>query len=124
MRHILVLKKATSMTGQNRKLLWGALYADDTSPLIKRSNVIDFQKALDWAVIWAREKGYEFHLTGKTGLTFTAYLKSGQIYSLEFDTLKHLGVLELFRKIRPINCSIALASGTDCNQHSHGRMID
>ena len=131
---MLFIATATSMTGKNRKLLWAALYADDTSPLIKSSNVVDFQKALDWAVIWAREKGCEFHLTGKKGPTFTAYLKSGQIYPLEFDTLK-LGdtpivrddqttVLGLFRKTRPINCSIALASGTDCNQHSHGRMID
>merc|ERR1712002_1227107 len=38
---LLFIATCTSLTGKNVKLLWSALYADDTSPLVKESNIVD-----------------------------------------------------------------------------------
>ena len=77
---MLFIATYVKLTGKNLKLLWAALYADDTSPLIKGSNLVEFQEALDWALDWATKKGCEFHLTGDKGPVFMAYLKRGELY--------------------------------------------
>ena len=84
---LVFIATCTSLTNVNCILLWAALYADDTSPLIKESNVVEFQKALDWAMNWAEENGCAFHLTGDKAPTFLAYLKSGMDYPASFDEL-------------------------------------
>ena len=87
---MLFIATATKLTGKNIKLLWAALYADDTSPLVRASDMVEFQAALDWAMRWAKQNGCEFHLHGEKGPTFTAYPKKGHEYPQEFDSL-HLG---------------------------------
>ena len=76
---LLFIATASSLTNKNVLLLWAALYADDTSPLFKVSNLIDFQKALDFAMLWARKNNVRFHLTGEKAPTFIAYLKKGEL---------------------------------------------
>ena len=128
---MLFIATATKLTGKNIKLLWAALYADDTSPLVRASDMVEFQAALDWAMRWAKQNGCEFHLHGEKGPTFTAYPKKGHEYPQEFDSL-HLGkvkikrndetvVLGLFRRVRPIHCNIAESA---CKDHSHDKHID
>ena len=110
---LLFIATCSELTGKNVKLLWAALYADDTSPLIKASNLVDFQKALDWAMDWAQRNGCAFHLSGDKGPCYLAYLKKGHTFPAEFDSIK-LGnaeikrkeeetVLGLYRKVRPID---------------------
>ena len=122
---LLFIASCTELTGQNLKLLWAALYADDTSPLVKKSNIVDFQKALDWACEWAKEKGCEFHLTGDKKPVYLAYLKRNENFPVEFDDVNLGGVsltrkaeetvLGLYRKVRPIGAS---------SEESQGKMID
>ena len=130
---MLFIATATALTGKNLDLLWAALYADDTSPLVKAGNIVEFQEALNFAMKWAEEQGCEFHLSGNKKPTFTAYLKRGQEYLASFDNLK-LGdtliertdettVLGLHRKVRPKDCLLG-KDGTDCSGHSHGKLID
>ena len=115
----------TSLTGKNKDLLWAALYADDTSPLVQASKILQFQEALDWAMNWAEKNGCRFHLFSDKAPTFLAYLKKGQLFPTSFHNLK-LGpatlkrtdearILGLIRKVRP--------SDADPNQ-SYGKMID
>jgi len=122
---LLFIATCSELTGKNLKLLWAALYADDTSPLVKASNVVDFQKALDWAMIWAQKNGCAFHLEGDKGPVYLAYLKKNHVFPAEFDSIK-LGsaslkrkeeetVLGLYRKVRPID---------DNSSISHGKLID
>ena len=129
---LLFIATATELTNKNLNLLWAALYADDTSPLVKESKVVDFQKALDWAFEWAKQKGCAFHLYGDKGPSFSAYLKKGMVYPDCFDSLK-LGpadfkrtvetcVLGLDRKMRPVECPESNKS--PCSEHSHGTLID
>jgi len=129
---LLFIATATELTNKNLNLLWAALYADDTSPLVKESKLVDFQKALDWAFEWAKKKGCAFHLQGDKGPTFSAYLKKGMVYPTSFDHLK-LGpadfkrteetcVLGLDRKMRPVLCPDIDKS--PCSVHTHGTMID
>ena len=91
--------------------------------------MVDFQKALDWAMIWAEKNGCAFHLDGDKGPVYLAYLKKNQAFPAEFDSIK-LGsaevkrkceetVLGLYRKVRPI-CSDA----TEDNSVSHSKLID
>ena len=112
---LLFIATCTELTGQNLKLLWAALYADDTCPLVKKSNIVDFQKALDWACEWAKEKKCEFHLDGDKRPVYLAYLKKNQNFPIEFDGIK-LGtatlerkadetILGLYRKVRPIDAN-------------------
>ena len=110
---LLFIATATSLTNKNVELLWAALYADDTSPLIKVSNQIEFQKALDFAVQWAKANNIEFHTTGAKAPSFLAYLKKDHnlpqsIKSLSFDgnLIKQIDqdkILGLTRKVRPLN---------------------
>ena len=112
-------------------LLWAALYADDTSPLIKLSNLLDFQKALDWAIKWADENGCAFHLEGDKRPVYLAYLKLGEPFPVEFDSLKLSSasierkskdtILGLFRKVRPIS---EISDKTVRGLKSFGSMID
>jgi len=122
---LLFIATCSELTGKNLKLLWAALYADDTSPLVKASNVVDFQKALDWAMAWAQKNGCAFHLDGDKGPVYLAYLKKNQSFPAEFDSIK-LGstnlkrkeeetVLGLYRKVRPIDENSSI---------SHGKIID
>ena len=111
---------ATKLTGKNLKLLWAALYADDTSPLVKQSNVVDLQEALDWSIKWAEKNGCAFHLAGDKAHTYLAYLKKGEPFPLDFDSLKLAGIpfrrendaiiLGLYRKVRPATSNDPLES--------------
>ena len=80
---LLFIATVTSLTSKNISLLWAALYADDTSPLVKSSKLVDLQQALDFAIIWARENDVNFHLKGDKAPTFLAYLKNNQIFPEE-----------------------------------------
>lgn len=107
---LLFIATASSLTNKNVLLLWAALYADDTSPLVKVSNLIDFQKALDFAMLWARKNNVRFHLNGDKAPTFIAYLKKGQVLHPSASSLNLDGVpfkrvfsekiLGLSRKVR------------------------
>ena len=66
---LLFIATASSLTNKNVLLLWATLYADDTSPLVKVSKLIDFQNALDFAMIWARKNNVRFHLDGEKAPT-------------------------------------------------------
>jgi len=76
---LIFIATATELSNRNACLLWAALYADDTSPLVKGSNLVEFQKALDFAANWAKEQGISFHVQGDKAPTYIAYLKKGQI---------------------------------------------
>ena len=80
--------------------------------MVKESNIVDFQAALDWAIKWAEEKGCAFHLEGDKRPVYLAYLKLHQTLPTCFDDVK-LGtatlertdeatVLGLYRRVRPI----------------------
>jgi len=43
---LLFIATATELTNKNLNLLWAALYADDTSSLVKESKILDFKKRL------------------------------------------------------------------------------
>ena len=106
---LLFIATATSLTSKNISLLWAALYADYTSPLVKSSKLVDLQKVLDFAIIWARKNNVRFHLDGSKAPTFLAYLKNDQIFPEEANSLNLDGVplkrgfsekiLGLYRKI-------------------------
>ena len=107
---LLFIATASSLTNKNVLLLWAALYADDTSPLVKVSKLIDFQKALDFAMVWARKNNVRFHLDGEKAPTFIAYLKKDQALHPSASSLNLDGVpfkqvfsekiLGLTRKVR------------------------
>ena len=89
---LLFIATASTLTNKNILLLWAALYADDTSPLVSVSKLIDFQKALDFAMIWARKNNVRFHLSGDKAPTFIAYLKKDQILHPSASSLNLDGV--------------------------------
>ena len=84
---LLFIATVTSLTNKNAILLWAALYADDTSPLVKESNLIDFQKALDFSIEWGAKNNVKFHLSGDKAPTYLAYLKKGQSLPIIAQTL-------------------------------------
>ena len=110
---LLFIATALKLTNKNTMLLWAALYADDTSPLVKSSNLVEFQEALDFSIDWARKNRINFHLTGSKAPTFLAYLKSDQVLPDSVASLNLAGipikridsdtVLGLRRNVRPID---------------------
>ena len=84
---LLFIATVSSLTNKNLMLLWAALYADDTSPLVKASNLVDLQAALDFSIEWAKKNNVKFHLSGSKAPTYLAYLKKGQCLPPEALTL-------------------------------------
>ena len=85
---LLFMATNESVTGGNKKLLIISLYADDASPGALLSQLPVFQEALDQAKAWADLQGVSYHMDGKKGPQFLAYLKKGQKYPPEFDNIK------------------------------------
>ena len=56
-----------------------SLYADDASPGALLSQLPAFQQALDQAKVWADSQGVSYHMGGKKGPQFLAYLKKGKL---------------------------------------------
>ena len=127
---LVFISTCTSLTAKNTILLWAALYADDTSPLIKGSDTLEFQKALTWSMKWARENGCSFHLSGSKAPTYLAYLKKGQPFCTSFDELK-LGecsikrvneavILGLYRRVRaPVQDESLSSSNKIIDKHGY-----
>jgi len=89
---MLFIATCTRLTGKNLDLLWASLYADDTGPVCKKSNVVKLQEAFVWVEKWAGEMGVEFHLSGDKKPVYLAYLKKGEEFPEEFQTLTLCGV--------------------------------
>ena len=123
---LVFISTCTSLTAKNTLLLWAALYADDTSPLVKGSDLLKFQEALTWSMNWAKKNGCAFHLTGSKAPTYLAYLKKNQKFDESFNELKlgdcpvkrvdHAVILGLYRQVRNIE--------TECDNKSGNKIID
>ena len=86
---LLFIATCKSLTSLNAALLWACLFADDQSPSATLTQVKNgnFQKALDDAYQWSKDKNVEFHMSGKKGPKYIAYLKGNQKFPQEFDKL-------------------------------------
>ena len=114
---MLFIATCTKLTGKNLELLWASLYADDTGPLCKFSNLVKLQEAFVWVEQWAKKMGVKFHLSGDKKPVYLAYLKKGQKFPVkELKELKLCDVpvvrvdqqkiLGLLVKVRPCSCKV------------------
>ena len=115
---LLFMATNESVSGKNGDLLIISLYADDASPGTVLSKIPQFQEALDVAKKWADSQGVSYHMGGKKGPQFLAYLKKGQKYPVEFDHVKLGDVLFQPAKIDVLgeNGEVIAANSTGLNE--------
>ena len=126
-----------ALTGKNKDLLWPSFYADDTGPLFLRSKLDRFKASLLRVKQWCLDTGVRFHLTGDKKPVYLAYLKKGEKFDDECNTMElcgtpitrvdsivTLGLMILVRKMDCNKCAGCINNNT-CNKNKNpGKTID
>ena len=126
-----------ALTGKNKNLLWPALYADDTGPLFLLSKLNKFKDALLQVRKWCDETGVRFHLSGDKKPVYLAYMKKGEDFDEQLNTMKlcgapitrvnsivTLGLKILVRKMDCLKCHGCLNHNICDKNRTSGKVID